>query len=52
MSVSSDTVNLLRECNAGIKMGVSSIDEVLDSVKDNELLNILKIGRASCRERV
>ncbi|MGN0605338.1 MAG: hypothetical protein ACI4JM_02330 [Oscillospiraceae bacterium] len=41
MSVSSDTVNLLRECNAGIKMGVSSIDEVLDSVKDNELLNIL-----------
>ena len=41
MSVSSDTINLLRECNAGIKMGVSSIDEVLDSVKDEEMKNIL-----------
>ena len=41
MSVSSDTVNLLRECNVGIKMGVSSIDEVLDSVKDDKMKNIL-----------
>lgn len=41
MSVSSDTINLLRECNAGIKMGVSSIDEVLDNVKDDILKNIL-----------
>ena len=28
-----DTVKLLRECDAGVKMGVSSIDEVLGSVK-------------------
>ena len=41
MSVSSDTINLLRECNAGIKMGVHSIDEVLDSVKDDAMKNIL-----------
>lgn len=41
MSVSSDTINLLRECNAGIKMGVHSIDEVLDSVKDDVMKNIL-----------
>ena len=27
-----DTVKLLRECDAGVKMGVSSIDEVLGSV--------------------
>lgn len=29
-----DTVRLLRECDAGIKMGVSSIDDVLEYVKD------------------
>ena len=36
-----DTINLLRECNAGVKMGVSSIDEVLDNVKNDELKAIL-----------
>ena len=30
----SDTIKLLRECDAGLKMGVASIDEVLDYVKD------------------
>lgn len=29
-----DTIKLLRECDAGIKMGVASIDEVLDYVHD------------------
>ena len=29
-----DTIKLLRECDAGIKMGVSSIEEVLDYVHD------------------
>lgn len=29
-----DTVRLLRECDAGIKMGVSSIDDVLEYVND------------------
>lgn len=29
-----DTIKLLRECDAGIKMGVSAIDEVLDYVHD------------------
>ena len=29
-----DTVKLLRECDAGIKMGVASIDEVHDYVQD------------------
>ncbi len=36
-----DTVKLLKECNAGIKMGISSIEEVLDSVEDAQLKSIL-----------
>lgn len=36
-----DTVNLLRECNAGVKMGVASIDEVLDNVKNENFKQIL-----------
>ena len=27
-----DTIRLLQECNAGIKMGVASIDEVINRV--------------------
>lgn len=33
--IEKDTVRLLRECDAGIKMGVSSIDDVLDYVSDS-----------------
>lgn len=29
-----DTIKLLRECDAGIKMGVASIDDVLDYVRN------------------
>lgn len=36
-----DTVKLLRECDSGIKMGVSAIDEVLDYVRDEELRGLL-----------
>ncbi len=36
-----DTVRLLRECNAGIKMGVNSIDQVLEKVSDPKLEQIL-----------
>lgn len=32
-----DTVHLLRECDAGIKMGVSSIDEVMPAAKSEKL---------------
>ncbi|MBE6678823.1 MAG: hypothetical protein E7597_08530 [Ruminococcaceae bacterium] len=35
--IEQDTVKLLRECDAGVKMGVSSIDDVLDYVKSSEL---------------
>ena len=30
--IEQDTIKLLRECDAGIKMGISSIDDVLDHV--------------------
>ena len=31
-----DTIKLLRECDAGIKMGISSIDDVLDHVRKED----------------
>jgi len=36
-----DTVELLKECNSGIQMGVSAIDEVLPKVKSKKLETIL-----------
>ncbi len=39
--INQDTVKLLRECDAGIKMGISSIDDVLDYVNDEELKKYL-----------
>ncbi len=36
-----DTIKLLRECDAGIKMGVKSIDDVLDRVKNADLQQLL-----------
>ncbi len=39
--IEQDTIRLLRECDAGIKMGVESIDEVLDYVRSDNLLQTL-----------
>ena len=39
--VEQDTIKLLRECDAGVKMGVSSIDDVLDKVEDKEFKRLL-----------
>ncbi len=39
--IEQDTVKLLRECDAGIKMGVSSIDEVLPYVSSDRLEKLL-----------
>ena len=36
-----DTIRLLRECNAGIKMGVSSLEDVLDKVQGQDLKTLL-----------
>ncbi len=35
--IEQDTIKLLRECDAGIKMGVASIDDVLDHVQKQDL---------------
>ena len=39
--IEQDTIKLLRECDAGVKMGVSGIKEVLDNVKSGKLRDIL-----------
>ncbi len=41
--IEKDTIELLKECNAGIKMGVSSIDEVLPDVKNAALRQKLTV---------
>jgi len=45
--IEQDTIRLLRECDAGIKMGVASIDDVLDKVKSD----ILKKRLETCKKR-
>ena len=39
--IQEDTVKLLRECDAGVKMGVASIDDTLDYVHSPELKRCL-----------
>lgn len=39
--VEQDTIKLLRECDAGVKMGVSSIEDVLDNIGDVKLEKLL-----------
>ncbi len=39
--VQQDTIKLLRECDAGIKMGVASIDDVLGHVQSGDFRNHL-----------
>ena len=41
MMIEKDTIRLLRECDAGIKMGISSIDDVMDRVKDRHFADLL-----------
>lgn len=39
--VEQDTIKLLRECDAGVKMGVASIDEVLEYVDNEDFKKLL-----------
>jgi len=39
--VEADTVKLLRECDAGVKMGVASIEDVLDHIKNEDFKKYL-----------
>lgn len=43
--IEQDTIKLLRECDAGVKMGVSSIDDVMPYVKSDKLKQDLKDNR-------
>ena len=44
--IEQDTVKLLRECDAGTKMGISSIDEVLSHVESKDFKKKLTV----CKE--
>ena len=37
-----DTIELLKKCAAGAKMGISSIDEILENVSDTKLKELLQ----------
>lgn len=43
--IEKDTIRLLRECDAGVKMGISSIDDVLDRVSDSGFKEKLSVCR-------
>ncbi|MBP3387347.1 MAG: hypothetical protein J6L23_02320 [Clostridia bacterium] len=43
--IEQDTIRLLRECDAGVKMGISSIDDVLSYVSDKDF----KEGLIDCK---
>lgn len=38
----SDTLELLKECDQGIKMGIESIDEVIEKAESSNLYELLK----------
>lgn len=45
--VEQDTIKLLRECDAGVKMGIESIDDVLDCVQNDDFKQCLN----DCKEQ-
>lgn len=45
--IEQDTIKLLRECDAGVKMGVASIEDVLDQVHSGSLKQYL----AECKTK-
>lgn len=45
-----DTVKLLRECDAGVKMAVASIDDVLEYVTDDQMKQLLQESKSHHEE--
>lgn len=43
--IEQDTIKLLRECDAGIRMGTESIDEVVGSVRTPQMRDLLNTCR-------
>lgn len=53
--VEQDTIKLLRECDAGVKMGTASIDDVLDDVTNDcfkKLLTVCKKEHNHLQEEI
>ena len=48
--IEQDTIRLLRECDAGIKMGISAIDDTLKYVSIPELKQLLEKSRKDNEE--
>ena len=46
MMIEQDTVRLLRECDAGVKMGITSIDDVMAAVRAEEMKTMLSRCKA------
>ncbi len=44
--IEQDTIKLLRECDAGVKMGVASIDDVFDHIQSQDFKEYLN----SCKD--
>ena len=45
--IEQDTIRLLRECDAGVKMGLASLDDVMEHVHSQELRSCL----SGCRNK-
>ena len=43
--IEQDTIKLLRECDAGVKMGITSIDDVLPKASDEKWKKALSESR-------
>ena len=48
--IEQDTIKLLRECDAGVKMGISSIDDVVEQVHSDQLRQRLTGCRTAHKE--
>ena len=48
--IENDTIRLLRECDAGIKMGISAIDDSLKYVQSSELREYLEKSKRDNEE--
>lgn len=45
-NTNNDTISLLKECDAGAKMAVATIDEILERVQDREMKRILTSSKS------
>ena len=45
--IEQDTIRLLRECDAGAKMGMDALTDVVDRVQDGKLKSLLSASRDS-----